>query len=113
MMDIVCNILQSAHAKTVPDFCAFVVQCESLIATQPDAAIDEWQTQMQCKALNAGQIHLYSSLSAADRRLTEVDCVNHLNRTIADLMQGTDDRSVALIPEGPYVIPYYQGKTLH
>jgi nickel-dependent lactate racemase len=83
------------------------------IENKPLAAIDEWQTQMQCKAVNAGQIHLYSSLSAADRRLTEVDCVNHLNRTIADLTQDIDDRSVALIPEGPYVIPYYQGKTLH
>ncbi len=77
----------------------------SVIERQSLAEIDEWQTQMQIKAMQAGQIHLYSSLPAAQRELTGVNCVEDLNQTLADLVSLAAVSSVALIPEGPYVIP--------
>ncbi len=70
------------------------------------AEIDEWQTQMQTKAMAAGKIYLYSSLSEEQRSLTGVVPVDDLNALIARCIQSSEDASVAVIPEGPYVIPF-------
>ncbi len=76
------------------------------ITGKPLAAIDEWQTQMQTKAMTIGSVKLYSSLSDADRRLTGVECVDDLNEVVRRCIDASSDRRVAVIPEGPYVIPY-------
>ena len=71
------------------------------------ADIDEWQTQMLLKPKQLGHIHLFcNGLSEEDHLLTGVDRVRDLKNTIANCVQRSSDRSVAVIPEGPYVIPF-------
>jgi nickel-dependent lactate racemase len=68
------------------------------------AAIDAWQTQEQVKAMRAGKIHLYSrGLSAEDARLTGVHVVDDLAAALGS--SAGDHKRVAVIPEGPYVVP--------
>jgi nickel-dependent lactate racemase len=68
------------------------------------ADIDEWQTQMQIKAMAIGKIHLYSELSDESLKITGVQPVNDLNAFIKNM--AASHPRVAVIPEGPYVIPY-------
>jgi len=78
------------------------------IERKPLADIDEWQTQMQTKAMTRGKIHLYSSLSSKHQALTGVTIVKNLNEAIQRSIDASDCKSVAVIPEGPYVVPYVQ-----
>ena len=72
------------------------------------ADVDEWQTEMQLKSLRLGRVELYTSgLSAEDRAVTGVDLVTDIDEAIAAAMARCGDSAVAIIPEGPYVIPYY------
>lgn len=72
------------------------------------AEIDEWQTEMQLKSLRVGRVMLYTSgLSPQDRSITGVEMVSDLNAAIAASVERSADPAVALVPEGPYVIPYY------
>ena len=78
------------------------------IKDKPFADIDEWQTQMQTKAMQRGTIHLYSSLPSHLHALTGVSIVKDLSHTVQACIDATECRSVAVIPEGPYVIPFVQ-----
>ena len=72
------------------------------------AEIDEWQTEMQLKPMRVGRIELYTTgLAGADRDLTGVTMIGDLTDAIAQSMQRSGDRRVAVIPEGPYVIPQF------
>lgn len=73
------------------------------------ADIDEWQTQMQIKPMRVGRVHLYSGgLSSADGPLTGVAMVSSVEEAVLTSMRETGDRHVAVIPEGPYVVPVYR-----
>lgn len=76
------------------------------ISGKSRADIDEWQTQMQTKAMSSGSIQLYSMLSTSDRRLTGVESIGNLNAAILASIDASRTKSVAVIPEGPYVVPY-------
>jgi nickel-dependent lactate racemase len=79
------------------------------IGRKSHADIDEWQTQMQLKPMRVGDVHLYSTgLSDADRALTGVKMVDSVADTIARCVESTGDPQVAIIPEGPYVVPIYR-----
>jgi nickel-dependent lactate racemase len=70
------------------------------------AEIDEWQTEMQLKAMRVGRVQLYTGgLNAEERRITGVEMIASLDQAIADSIVRHGDPSVAVIPEGPYVIP--------
>lgn len=72
------------------------------------ADVDEWQTEMQLKPMRVGRISLYTSgLSDEERALTGVEIVADLDETIARSMSRAADPCVAVIPEGPYVVPFY------
>lgn len=72
------------------------------------ADIDEWQTEMQMKTMRVGSIQLYTTgLDAEERRITGVEIVPSLDRAIADAIARHGDSAVAVIPEGPYVIPVH------
>ncbi|UDL96163.1 nickel-dependent lactate racemase [Lichenihabitans sp. PAMC28606] len=74
------------------------------------AEIDEWQTEMQMKSMRVGRIQLYASgLSAEDRKMTGVDMIDDIDDAIAGSMATAGDAAVAIIPEGPYVVPYLRG----
>ncbi|TCL71198.1 nickel-dependent lactate racemase [Rhizobium sp. BK251] len=70
------------------------------------AEIDEWQTEMQLKPMRAGRVELYTTgLAGDDRRLTGVNLVDDLSAAIENSIRRSGDPAVAVIPEGPYVIP--------
>ena len=78
------------------------------ILDKPLADIDEWQTEMQLKPMRLAGIHLYSQgLPAEDRALTGVNCVDSIEEAIARFVESSGDRAVAVIPEGPYVVPRF------
>lgn len=70
------------------------------------ADVDEWQTEMQLKSLRAGRVQLYTTgLQAQDRSLTGVEMVGSVDEALADALASASDASIAVIPEGPYVVP--------
>jgi nickel-dependent lactate racemase len=76
------------------------------ISKKSHADIDEWQTQMQTKPMQAGRIWLYSELHGEARSLTGVELIDDVAAAVADSISRQGDDAVAVIPEGPYVIPY-------
>jgi nickel-dependent lactate racemase len=72
------------------------------------ADVDEWQTEIQLKPMRVGRISLYTSgLSDEERALTGVETIANLDETIARSIALAEDPCVAVIPEGPYVVPYF------
>ena len=79
------------------------------ISARSHARIDEWQTQMQTRPMRVGRVHLHSGgLPAEVRALTGVPLVHDLAAAVAASMARTGDPHVAVIPEGPYVVPVHQ-----
>lgn len=72
------------------------------------AEVDEWQSEMQLKPMRVGRVELYTSgLDAAARSITGVELVDDLDAAIAASIARSGDPAVAVIPEGPYVVPYH------
>jgi nickel-dependent lactate racemase len=79
------------------------------IAPKHFADVDEWQTQMQLKPMRVGTVHLYSpSLTAGDRLLTGVRMIDSVELAVLESVRESGDRCVAVIPEGPYVVPVHR-----
>jgi nickel-dependent lactate racemase len=73
------------------------------------ADVDEWQTQMQVKPMRLGRVHLFTGgLKAEERALTGVHLVDSVEAAVAASVRETGDPHVAVIPEGPYVVPVYR-----
>ena len=85
---------------------------DAFLATLQDktlADIDEWQTEMLLKPMRIGQIQLYTTgLSSEELRITCVESVQSVDQAIASSIARYKDPSIAIIPEGPYVVPRYQ-----
>ena len=76
------------------------------ISGKPHAAVDEWQTQMQTRSLARGRVSLFTEgLSPSDRALTGVESITSVEQAVADSIGHHRDPRIAVIPEGPYVIP--------
>jgi len=76
------------------------------ILKKSHADIDEWQTQMQLKPMAAGNVHLVTDgLSAEDRKLTGVTVWDSMEQCLLQCLDQSSDKAVAVIPEGPYVVP--------
>ncbi|MCV6824489.1 MULTISPECIES: nickel-dependent lactate racemase [Halocynthiibacter] len=90
---------------------------ERLVSMGPDAFlksllaksfadVDEWQTEMQLKPMRAGKVVLYSEgLPESDFAVTGVERATDLKQAIADSIAMHADPEIAVIPEGPYVVP--------
>ncbi len=90
---------------------------QRLVAMGPDAFlqsilpkafadVDEWQTEMQLKPMRVGRVQLYTTgLSDADREVTGVESVPSLPDAIGAALARAGDPALAVIPEGPYVVP--------
>ena len=79
------------------------------ISGKTHAAIDEWQTEMQLRPMRAGTVHLFTDgLAPADRALTGVNMTESLADTVARSAARHGDARVAVIPEGPYVVPVHR-----
>lgn len=78
---------------------------KTLLAKQL-ADVDEWQTEMQLKSMRTGKVCLFTTgLSDDDHTLTGVERIDDLTAAIARSMDEHNDTAVAIIPEGPYVVP--------
>jgi nickel-dependent lactate racemase len=74
------------------------------------ADVDEWQTEMQLKPMRLGRIEMFTTgLLPEERRLTGVEIVPSLDEAVARSIERAGDPAVAVIPEGPYVVPVYAG----
>lgn len=69
------------------------------------AEIDEWQTEVQLKAQRAARIQLFSELGREDRTCTGVEAIECVDSAVAASVERSGDPAVAVIPEGPYVVP--------
>ena len=84
---------------------------ESLLQ-KSHAEIDEWQTQMLLKPKAIGNIHLFSpGLDDVHRKLTGVNWIESVETTLCSVLDRKKDRAVAVIPEGPYVVPTCRDST--
>jgi nickel-dependent lactate racemase len=73
------------------------------------AHIDEWQTQMLVKALRVGSIRLFTAgLKPDDLTHTYVTPVKSVLQATLESVKTHQDAHVAVVPEGPYVIPVYR-----
>jgi len=79
------------------------------IMPQSHAAIDEWQTQMQTKPMHIGNIHLVTDgLRASEHALTGVRVSSSLDDAVGESLSRNSDRALAVIPEGPYTVPFFR-----
>jgi nickel-dependent lactate racemase len=70
------------------------------------AEVDEWQTEMQLKPMRVGRIQLYTTgLDAEERRITGVEMIDSVDAAVAASIARHGDPAVAVVPEGPYVVP--------
>ncbi|MDA8252392.1 MAG: nickel-dependent lactate racemase [Rhodospirillales bacterium] len=70
------------------------------------ADVDEWQTEMQLKPMRLGRVQLYTTgLDAEGRRITGVEMIASVEDALAASLARHGDPAVAVIPEGPYVVP--------
>lgn len=71
------------------------------------ARVDEWQTVKLTQILRDYRVHLYTTkMDAAQRRLTCVTCHSDWNEAVSAVLAEGNSPDVAVIPEGPYVIPF-------
>ncbi len=70
------------------------------------ADVDEWQTEMQLKSLRAGRVQLYTTgLDDEERNLTGVETIASIEAALAVALARSGDPAIAVVPEGPYVVP--------
>ncbi len=70
------------------------------------ASIDEWQTEKQVKPMKKGTVLLYSNgLSDDDHKDTGVMRITDVTKALSESMVQHGSNDIAVIPEGPYVIP--------
>lgn len=122
------GILQPGGTLVIASACseglgsrAFAASQARLTALGPDAFlrtlaqkrfadVDEWQTQMQVKSMHQGLVQLYTTgLDAAASALTGVGSTPSVAAAVVDSVARSGDRRVAVVPEGPYVVPVCAG----
>jgi nickel-dependent lactate racemase len=73
------------------------------------ARIDEWQTEMLVKALRLGKIQLFTNgLSQDDLKDIFVDHIASIEEAVLAGLRFYGDYKIAIVPEGPYVIPIFK-----
>ncbi len=79
------------------------------ISAKSHADIDEWQTEMQLKPMRIGNIHLYTDgLTPEEGSLTGVNLVASVAAAARASVVRSGRRRVAVVPEGPYVVPRFR-----
>jgi lactate racemase len=76
------------------------------LRTKRLADVDEWETQMLLRATRHGAVHLEAPGLAPDEvALTGVRVCSDVQSFVESYLRRRPDARVALIPEGPYVVP--------
>ena len=80
------------------------------ILPKEHAAIDEWQTEMQLKPMRIGKIKLFTeALTPEERAITGVEVIGSLEAAVKEWVKECGSKKVAVVPEGPYVVPRFKG----
>ena len=62
---------------------------------------------MQLKPMRVGEVQLYCpGMSEEDQRLTGVKMIADLQQAVVEAIERVGDAEVAVIPEGPYLVPF-------
>ncbi len=69
------------------------------------ALIDEWQTEMLVKILRIGKVHLYSPSGLPKLVHPGVEAIDSIEEAVRRSVEKHGDRHIAVVPEGPYVVP--------
>ncbi|MYJ74520.1 MAG: nickel-dependent lactate racemase [Gammaproteobacteria bacterium] len=72
------------------------------------ADIDEWESEMQTRAQRVARVRMKSRLNDRDRELTGVELIDSVEEAVRESVALTGDGAIAVIPEGPYVVPRYR-----
>jgi nickel-dependent lactate racemase len=81
-----------------------------ILESRDKALVDEWETEMLLKPLRVGNVRLYSTgLSESDRKDVYVEMIPSVEEAVSASVQAHQDADVAVVPEGPYVIPLFGG----
>jgi nickel-dependent lactate racemase len=79
----------------------------SVLTGRDKAHVDEWQTEMLVKALRVGDVKLYTTgLAREDLKDVYVESVSSIEEAVVGSVKAHGDPDVAVVPEGPYVIPH-------
>ena len=78
------------------------------ILQKSHAAIDEWQTQMQLKPMGIAHIQLFTDLDPQYHTATGIELVDSVSKAVQASVARHRDKAVAVIPEGPYIVPFYR-----
>jgi nickel-dependent lactate racemase len=82
----------------------------SMLEGRDKALIDEWQTEMLLKALRVGKVQLHTTdVSEKDLKDVFVEPVSSLEEAVLASVKAHGDAEIAVVPEGPYVIPLFKG----
>ena len=77
-----------------------------MLAAKNLADIDEWQTQKEIEALKRANIYLYTTgISKEEQNLTAVNITKEPELVIEESIKRHNNNNIAIIPEGPYVVP--------
>ncbi len=61
---------------------------------------------MQLKSMRVGRVQLYTTgLDEDEQRLTGVEAIGSVEDALAQALARAGDPHVAVVPEGPYVVP--------
>jgi nickel-dependent lactate racemase len=81
-------------------------QFQHNLLSKSQAEIDEWATEMLLKAMRRGTMTLYAPLLNQEQSLlTGIKVINNLDTALRQWLESREDKAVAVVPEGPYVIP--------
>lgn len=81
----------------------------SALSSRDKARIDEWQTEMLLKALRVGTVQLHATgLGAEDLKDVFVEPVSSIEEAVTASVRAHGDPDVAVVPEGPYVVPRFR-----
>jgi nickel-dependent lactate racemase len=82
----------------------------SILQGREKALIDEWETEMLLKPLRVGKIQMYTTgLSGEDLKDTFVEPIYSVEEAVVASVKTHKDSDIAVVPEGPYVIPLFGG----
>jgi lactate racemase len=81
----------------------------TLLQGRDKALIDEWEAEMLLKPLRVGKIRFYTTgLTETDLKITFVQTASSVEEAVMASVREHGDPEVAVVPEGPYVIPLFE-----
>ncbi len=82
----------------------------AILKSRDKALIDEWETEMLLKPLRVGNVLMVTTgLGPQDLKHTFVRPVPSVEEAVEASVRTHGDPEIAVVPEGPYVIPLYGG----